>query len=417
LPVIEAESNYRHDDRNASLKLISWFDLDAVRQAKVLVIGAGAIGNEVLKNLALMSIGHIYIVDLDTIEISNLSRSVLYRASDNGKKKAQAAAQALRQLNPECQVYWRAGEIEADLGEGFIRQFDVVLGCLDNLYARYVLNRRCIRAGVAWIDSGIATLDGQVQAFYPGEGGCYECGFGDAHYEVALGRTANSCNAIAAEAIKVGRSPTTVMIASVVAGIQVQECLKLLNRNDWGERTLVGKKLEYSGTNASVEVYKTTEREDCPAHEFEIDWDENPPLKLIHASAHMFLPEFLKLVSKELDHEMSLALDSEFSIGYSCPQCLTEVRHVRALHKIKGKEYGCRCGWIPTYQNELSTLNRISMELAIERFSQTPLVEFDIPFGGVVEVHGPNLLTKYVLLAKDMDESINYWKQESKMNE
>ncbi|HEY0367356.1 MAG TPA: ThiF family adenylyltransferase, partial [Pyrinomonadaceae bacterium] len=91
--------DYRND-RDASLKLIDWFDVERVRAAKILVVGAGAIGNEALKNLALLGIGHIFIVDRDTIEMSNLSRSVLYRATDNGKDKAEVAARAVRELNP-----------------------------------------------------------------------------------------------------------------------------------------------------------------------------------------------------------------------------------------------------------------------------------------------------------------------------
>src|SRR5678815_19513 len=92
------------NDRDATLKLIDWFDIERVRSAKVLVIGAGAIGNEVLKNLALLGIGHIFIFDRDTIEMSNLSRSVLYRAADSGKDKAETAAKAVCALNPNVKT-------------------------------------------------------------------------------------------------------------------------------------------------------------------------------------------------------------------------------------------------------------------------------------------------------------------------
>ena len=77
-------------DRDASLKLIDWFDIERVRSARILVIGAGAIGNEVLKNLALLGIGHVFIYDKDTIDMSNLSRSVLFRASDAGRWRGRA---------------------------------------------------------------------------------------------------------------------------------------------------------------------------------------------------------------------------------------------------------------------------------------------------------------------------------------
>src|SRR5689334_21050060 len=113
-------------DRDATLRLIKWFSIDTVRAAKILVVGAGAIGNEVLKNLALLGVGNIFIIDRDKIEISNLSRSVLYRESDCDQYKALVAARATRELNPSINARWRVGDISFDLGLGFIRRMDVV---------------------------------------------------------------------------------------------------------------------------------------------------------------------------------------------------------------------------------------------------------------------------------------------------
>ncbi|MBI4708275.1 MAG: ThiF family adenylyltransferase [Candidatus Omnitrophica bacterium] len=79
-------------DRYATFGFISWWDQEKIRNAKVMVAGAGALGNEVLKNLALMGIGHIFIVDFDTIEAANLTRSILFKEKDNGRKKAEVAA-------------------------------------------------------------------------------------------------------------------------------------------------------------------------------------------------------------------------------------------------------------------------------------------------------------------------------------
>ena len=84
------------EDRYSRLKLIGWWDQQRLASARVLVVGAGALGNEVLKNLALVGIGHITLIDFDTIENSNLSRSVLFRAADSGKPKATVAAAMIR---------------------------------------------------------------------------------------------------------------------------------------------------------------------------------------------------------------------------------------------------------------------------------------------------------------------------------
>src|SRR5687767_16029219 len=88
-------------DRFDRFRLIQWWDQGKLARAKVLVVGAGALGNEIIKNLALLGAGNVLIADLDRVENSNLSRSALYRARDNGKFKAETAAAAARDLYPQ----------------------------------------------------------------------------------------------------------------------------------------------------------------------------------------------------------------------------------------------------------------------------------------------------------------------------
>src|SRR5690348_7153428 len=80
------------DGRFARFEAIEWWDQSLLQKARVLVVGAGALGNEVIKNLALLGIGNVVIADMDKIELSNLSRSILFRESDEGKSKAECAA-------------------------------------------------------------------------------------------------------------------------------------------------------------------------------------------------------------------------------------------------------------------------------------------------------------------------------------
>src|SRR4051794_17673400 len=102
-------------DRYSRLRLIGWWDQERLRAAKVLVVGAGAIGNEVLKNLAQVGIGQVWVVDLDEIEDSNLTRSVLFRRADRGKSKAIAAAAAMRDINPDVCVTPIHGNVMTDV--------------------------------------------------------------------------------------------------------------------------------------------------------------------------------------------------------------------------------------------------------------------------------------------------------------
>ena len=131
-------------DRYSRLRLISWWRQERLQAARVLVVGAGALGNEVVKNLALLGLGTIYLIDLDEVEPSNLSRSVLFRESDDGgRPKAEVAAQRAGELNPEINVVPIHGDVITDMGLGLFADVDLVIGCLDNREARLWVNRQC----------------------------------------------------------------------------------------------------------------------------------------------------------------------------------------------------------------------------------------------------------------------------------
>jgi len=116
------------DDRYSRLRLISWWRQERLRTARVLVVGAGALGNEVMKNLALLGLGTTYLIDLDVVEPSNLSRSVLFREEDGGQPKSEVAARRARELNPEITVVPIKGDVITDLGLGLFADVDLVIG-------------------------------------------------------------------------------------------------------------------------------------------------------------------------------------------------------------------------------------------------------------------------------------------------
>ncbi|MBO6060184.1 MAG: ThiF family adenylyltransferase, partial [Bacteroidaceae bacterium] len=156
------ENKQQYEWGEGVFTLLSWFKKDKVKNAHVLVAGAGALGNEVVKNLALFGVGHIYVVDFDRIELSNLTRSVLFREEDayNHSYKAEIVAKRAMEINPQIKVVPFVGNLLSEVGFGIYSNVDVVIGCLDSSIARYQLNRLCMRSGKSWVDGSIENMTG-----------------------------------------------------------------------------------------------------------------------------------------------------------------------------------------------------------------------------------------------------------------
>ena len=249
--------------------LLSWFKKDKVKNARVLVAGAGALGNEVVKDLALFGIGHIFVVDFDQIELSNLTRSVLFREEDaySHAYKAEIVAKRAMEINPQIKVTPIVGNLFSEVGFGIYRSVDVVIGCLDSRIARYLLNRLCMRAGKSWVDGSIENLTGTVRVYTPGVS-CYECGLSREEFNNIMLRT--GCADVVRTQSSAGRVATTPISASIIGAMQVQEAMKIIHQEeDNGKfKTLQGKMLRYEGMTNSMNIYKFASwKHNCPAHE------------------------------------------------------------------------------------------------------------------------------------------------------
>lgn len=254
--------------------LLSWFKKDRVKNARVLVAGAGALGNEVVKNLALFGIGHIYVVDFDRIELSNLTRSVLFREEDAlaHSFKAEVVARRAMEINPQIKVTPIVGNLFSEVGFGLYQMVDVVIGCLDSRLARYLLNRLCMRAGKTWIDGSIENLTGAVKVYTPGIS-CYECGLSREEFNIIMLRT--GCADVVRTQSSAGRIATTPISASIIGAIQVQEAMKVIHLDPESDnsqfKTLQGKMLRYEGMTNTTNIYRFASwKKNCPAHE---RWD------------------------------------------------------------------------------------------------------------------------------------------------
>ncbi|XP_060660251.1 SUMO-activating enzyme subunit 2 [Drosophila nasuta] len=149
---------------------------ELVQKSKVLVVGAGGIGCEVLKNLVLSGFTQIEIIDLDTIDLSNLNRQFLFHREHVGKSKARVARESALSFNPDANITaYHDSVTSTDYGVNFFKKFDVVLSALDNRAARNHVNRMCLNADVPLIESGTSGYNGQVELIKRGLTQCYEC--------------------------------------------------------------------------------------------------------------------------------------------------------------------------------------------------------------------------------------------------
>lgn len=279
--------------------LLSWFKKEKVRDARVLVAGAGALGNEVVKNLALFGVGHIYVVDFDQIEITNLTRSVLFREEDavNHAYKAEIVAKRGMEINPQIKVTPIVGNLFSEVGLGLYRSVDVVIGCLDSRIARYLLNRLSFRAGKTWIDGSIENLTGTVRVYSPGVS-CYECGLSREEFTNIMLRT--GCADVVRNQGSAGRVATTPISASIVGALQVQEAMKVIHLDTDAAKqfqTLQGKMLRYEGMTLTTNIYRFASwKNTCPAHD---QWDNVIPCEGL--SAELTVADALALLHKTLD--------------------------------------------------------------------------------------------------------------------
>ncbi|GLT30615.1 hypothetical protein SLA2020_054070 [Shorea laevis] len=150
--------------------------LSAIKNSKVLMVGAGGIGCELLKTLALSGFQDIHIIDMDTIEVSNLNRQFLFRRSHVGQSKAKVARDAVLRFRPSISITpYHANVKDPQFSVDFFKEFNVVLNGLDNLNARRHVNRLCLAAGVPLVESGTTGFLGQVSVHLKGKTECYEC--------------------------------------------------------------------------------------------------------------------------------------------------------------------------------------------------------------------------------------------------
>ncbi|HEY7117937.1 MAG TPA: ThiF family adenylyltransferase [Tepidisphaeraceae bacterium] len=334
LQITRADTTAEQDDRFHRFRLISWWDQDRLKKAKVLVVGAGALGNELLKNLALLGVGNVLVADMDRVENSNLSRAVLYRASDNGQLKATAAARAAKEIYPDLSIQAFNGNIVYDLGLGVFRWADIVLGGLDNREARLAINRACWKLNKPWIDGAIEAIQGTARVFVPDGAAqaapCYECTMSETDWRLLNFR--RSCNLLTRQEMEHGKTPTTPTISSIIAGVQAQEAVKILH----GMETFAGKGWVFAGLSADSYQTEFQRKEDCYSHD--------PVHEIVPLDARadtLTVRQLLEQARAILGPKAELELGRDILEKLVCPRCKSEETLFASLGKVTADKAWC----------------------------------------------------------------------------
>jgi molybdopterin/thiamine biosynthesis adenylyltransferase len=250
------------EDRMERSRRVGWIDLEQLRLRKALVVGAGALGNEVVKNLVLSGFEDVSIVDMDRVVLSNLNRCLFFQEEDarNRLFKAEALAERAQRMNPAAKVKGIVAKVQ-DLDEAMFQQSDVVLGCLDNIVARLHVNAHCCHHRRPLIDGGTLSTSGKVQVVIPPEGPCLQCSMNRTHYRTMEKRYSCTGSDTVFFEPKLAAEITTT---SVIAAIQVREAIKILSgRGDRCLRHL----LHYNGLTNQVQELEVPLDPDCPLHD------------------------------------------------------------------------------------------------------------------------------------------------------
>ena len=242
-------------DRHDRQRRIDWVDMDGISSARVLVAGAGALGNEVVKDLVLAGFRRIDVVDMDDVVVSNLSRCLFFRDSDvSGRMKSEIVAERASVLDPDARVRPLVGMIQ-DLEDW---DYDIAIGCLDNILARMHLNASVCFRGIPYIDGATDGMAGKLHVVLPG-GPCLQCASNRSHSRALEKRFTCTGNT----SVFVPHTASDITTTAVIAGMEVREAMKIASRRpDLCIRGVT----YYNGTTGEMFTLELDIDPGCPNH-------------------------------------------------------------------------------------------------------------------------------------------------------
>jgi len=242
--ILSSEEELRYN-RQIVLRNFDFDGQEALKQAKVLIIGAGGLGCASSQYLASAGMGQMTLVDFDHIELSNLQRQLLHRDSRIGEFKSLSAKYELEQINPHCEVQAITRRLSEDELTDLIKQHDIVLDCTDNVDTREQINRACFALRTPLVSGAAIRMEGQISVFtYADDEPCYQC------LSQLFGNGTLSCVESGIMAPMVG----------IIGAMQAMEAIKVIA--DFGQ-PMTGKVLIIDGLTLSFQQMKLPKLPTC----------------------------------------------------------------------------------------------------------------------------------------------------------
>lgn len=233
--------------RQTMLNSIGEGGQQALKNATVMIIGVGGLGNPVSLYLNAAGIGTLYLVDGDNIDISNLPRQVLFDESQVTQGKADTAAEQLRQKNSDTNIEVIDEMLDEELADYYFPLVDLVLDCTDNINARYLINQKCLEHEKPLIIGAATGFDGQYMFVDPNNNSaCYQCLF-----PVNKKAPENNCQTLG----------ILGPILAIVGGIQALQAIKFLT----GHEIPTNKLNIFDGLSNAWQQFSVKKQNDCPA--------------------------------------------------------------------------------------------------------------------------------------------------------
>ncbi len=219
-----------------------------ILQGRALIIGASGLGSPAAMYLAVAGIGHLTLVDHDTVDLTNLQRQIAHRSDSVGQPKVASAKRTVNELNAQVHVTTVQQRADAALLDALVPQADVVLDCCDNFTTRHAVNAACVRHNKPLVSGAAIQFDGQISVYDPRDANapCYACVFppGEAFEEVR-------CSTMGVFAPLVG----------IIGTMQAAEALKLIAGIG---RSLAGRLLMLDGRSMEWTEVRMPRNADCP---------------------------------------------------------------------------------------------------------------------------------------------------------